>query len=315
MKKYSHLLRFGELVAALRSDLDRTQEELAEDSGLEVRIIRDIEQGNRLNLHKDDVLMKLAAGLQLTTLERQQFLFAASGASGQDFLRKEAEIPSAPKSDEAVAQEIIDDLRYTITGLRTPAYIVDSYCDILFANKLIMEFLQIPKALIDEAQNENSIGGCNLMRVLFHPGSTYRALAGNDWERHALQNIRFFRRTSLRYRNSQYYRDLIQELNKYKAFNQYWKRTLAEVDDEFLNYSIFKIELPDKQCAEYLGIATFLGVTPFGELQMNMYLPLSEDTALIFENLYQKTGPSCEQFSAFPDSKKLKPRRSIRKRS
>lgn len=309
MKRNLHLLRFGSLVSALRNDIEKTQEELAADTGLGVRIIRDIEQGNRLNLHKDGVLIKLAHGLQLTTLERQQFLFAASGASEQDFLRQARDIPQLNQSDDQEANEILDNLKHVLIGLRTPAYVVDSYCDIILANRLIIELLRIPPHLLAEAKNEQAVGNCNLMRVLFHPESTYQSFVGSDWERHALQNIRFFRRTSLRYRNSQYYLELSQELRKYEAFRWYWKRTLVEMNDEFLNYSVYTVSLPHGPTLEYAGVASFVGVTPFGELLMNMYLPLSDDTAQIFNVLYQKNGPGCEQFAPFPDMRKLKPRR------
>lgn len=297
-------MKFGTLVAALREDIPLTQPQLAENTGLPLRVVQEIEQGRRLDLHKGNALIKLAAGLQLTTLERQQFLFAASGVSEQDFLREGNGLTSTNFNTD----EIIEDLKRVITGMRFPAFITDSYCDVLFANKLIMEFLRIPPKLIADAKNPKIADGRNMMRILFHPESTYPSLIGKDWERHALLNIRFFRRTSLRYRGNQYFSELKSALDKYDAFRLYWKRTLAEVNDEFLSYATYKLKISDKLTLEYFGTEIFLGITPYGELYMNMYMPLEDTTAKMFDEMYQNIGASCEQFSPFPDKNKWKPR-------
>ena len=80
---------FGALVASLREDMRWTQLELAEKSGLDVSVISNIERGARRTLLKDNMLVKLADGFLLTSMERQEFLFAASGVTELEAVRKE----------------------------------------------------------------------------------------------------------------------------------------------------------------------------------------------------------------------------------
>jgi transcriptional regulator with XRE-family HTH domain len=121
--------RFAALVRGLRDDLKLTQQDLADNTGIQLRIIQDVEQGRRTDLHKDNLLLNLAKGLELTTLETQQFLFAESSVALQDFLPKNTTQP--PKS--YIPEKIIRELKQSVTNLRVPAFVSDSYCDILLA--------------------------------------------------------------------------------------------------------------------------------------------------------------------------------------
>ena len=70
--------QFGELVATLRQDLGLTQFELAEYSELDDAVISQIERGVKKHF-EPDLLFQLVNAFQLTTLERREFLLAASG--------------------------------------------------------------------------------------------------------------------------------------------------------------------------------------------------------------------------------------------
>ena len=80
---------FGALVASLRDDMRWTQMELADRSGVDISAISNIERGERKTLLKDNMLVKLADGFHLTSMERQEFLFAASGVTELEMVRKE----------------------------------------------------------------------------------------------------------------------------------------------------------------------------------------------------------------------------------
>ncbi len=300
---YQTRLKFGVLVAALREDIGLTQNKLADNSAIELRIIQDIEQGRRIDLHKDNVLLKLATGLKLTTLEIQQFMFAASGAFEHNILREK----NTYASKQFNSEETLTDLRKLITEVRYPAYIVDSFCDVLFANRMVIKFLNIPPKLITEAGDKKIIDGRNIMRVLFHPESTYRNDVGDDWEHQALINIRFFRRVSLRYRGNPYYLKLKKQLDKYEAFYDYWEETVhKKTSDEFMSYAAYKLKYSNELTLKYFVVETTLGVTPYGELHMNTYTPIGDETARIFDKMYKTIGSGCEQFSPFPDEDKWK---------
>ena len=81
---------FGALVASLRDDMRWTQMELADRSGVDISAISNIERGERRTLLKDNMLVKLADGFHLTSMERQEFLFAASGVTELEMVRKES---------------------------------------------------------------------------------------------------------------------------------------------------------------------------------------------------------------------------------
>ena len=72
---------FGELVATLRQDLGWTQFQLAEYSDLDEAVISQIERGVK-KYFEPDLLFQLANTLQLTSLERHEFVLAAGFVFG-----------------------------------------------------------------------------------------------------------------------------------------------------------------------------------------------------------------------------------------
>jgi transcriptional regulator with XRE-family HTH domain len=294
-------LEFGALVAALREDMRWTQAELAEKCDVDVAVISNIERGERRGLLKDGLLLKLAVGLQLTTLERREFLFASSGFSENDVLRPQNEInPTDFDSLGALAN-----LRATVASLRSPAFVTDAYCDVLLANRCASEFLQVPRPLLETAAS--STGGYNLLRILFHPEANYRARVGADWERQALLNLRFFRRVSLRYRTKPYFSALMREFTnhkKYPLFERYWRKTLANDSDEYSGYACYSIAHPELGTLDYVGTEAFAAMTPYGELYIHTYHPANDLTARVFENIYTATGAGYDEYAPFPDKRK-----------
>ena len=125
---------FGKLIASLRKehedeeDVPWTQEKLAEESnktaGVELfsgDIVSAIERGKR-NLDQQ-TLLALADALQLTSGERKEFFLASSGIDNERIAR--------PDHDP---EEVLDNLLQTIRQSYLPAYVVDSYCDVVAVN-------------------------------------------------------------------------------------------------------------------------------------------------------------------------------------
>jgi transcriptional regulator with XRE-family HTH domain len=295
-------LEFGVLVASLRDDLHWTQPELAEESGLDFSAISNIERGERRGLLKDGMLLKLAAGLRLTTLERREFLFAASGVSERDILRSDNDLTPTNFN----ARELIENTKFIISRQQVPFFVTDAYCDIILTNLCSMGFFQLPASLIATAGQ--IVGGCNMMRVLFDPASNFRDMVGEDWEKQALLNLRYFRRTTLRYRAKPYYAKLMQEFlngKKYPLFDRYWRKMLADDSDEFTFLAIYTMNSHEYGKMEYAGVESFLAMTPYGELYVNHYLPLDENTAKAFNKIFSKCGEGCIEFAPFPDDRKI----------
>jgi len=290
---------FGALVASLRDDVRWTQLELAEKSGVDVSAISNIERGERKTLLKDNMLVKLADGLQLTSMERQEFLFAASGVTELEAVRKENILVKKQFNPQAFLKEMGEH----IACITLPVIVTDAFCDILLVNNCSIEFYGASAALLQNA-NE-TVGGYNIMRYIFDPLSNFPSLIGDDgWERLALINVRYFRRRTLRVRSKPYYSSLIKELlnnKKYPSFERYWRKMLFESYDDF-SLPIQRSNLNDAH--SFVSVESLLALTPYGELYLHQTLPLNKKTARRIEKIYDKVGEGYRQFAHFPDKQK-----------
>jgi transcriptional regulator with XRE-family HTH domain len=290
---------FGTLVASLREDMRWTQLELAEKSGVDVSAISNIERGARRTLLKDNMLVKLADGLQLTTMERQEFLFAASGVSEADAVRKENNRAKTQFNPGA----FLNELGERIACFAAPVLVTDAFCDILLANNFSLEYYNTPAALIQDANN--IVGGHNMMRYVFHVDSTFQDGYEEDkWEMQALFNLRYFRKRTMRVRSKPYFSSLMRELlnnKKYPSFERYWRKMLFESFD-YYSAPIEKPE-PDNSNA-VVGLESLLAVTPYGELYLQQMLPMNKKTSKRFENIMARAGEGYTQFAPFPDKQK-----------
>jgi transcriptional regulator with XRE-family HTH domain len=290
---------FGTLVASLREDMRWTQLELAEKSGMDVSVISNIERGTRRTLLKDNMLVKLADGLQLTTMERQEFLFASSGVQEGDIVRKE----NHRLKQRFNPASFLKELGEYIGCLAVPALVTDSFCDILIANYCALEYYNTPADLIMGAKN--SMSGYNMMRYVFHPGSTFQdRLKDDEWEGHALINLRYFRRRTMRVRFKPYFSALLNELldnKQYPSFERYWRKMLFESFD-YYSSPMGKPE-PDNAKA-VMGLESLLAVTPYGELYLQQMLSMNKKTTRTFEKIMNKVGEGYSLFAPFPDKRK-----------
>lgn len=290
---------FGILVASLREDMRWTQLELAEKSGVDVSAISNIERGARRTLLKDNMLLKLADGLQLTTMERQEFLFAASGVTESDAVRKEnhrAKIHFNPA-------DFLKEMGEHIGRLPVPSLVTDSFCDILLANRFALEYYNTPASLMKSVNTV--VGGYNMIRYVFHTDSTFQdSIEVDRWDMQALVNLRHFRRRTIRVRSKPYFSTLLKEFlnNKnYPSFERYWRKMLFESFD----YYSAPIEKPESEDANaVVGIESQLAVTPYGELYLQQLLPMNKKTSKRFEEISAKVGEGYLPFAPFPDKQK-----------
>lgn len=289
---------FGAVVASLRQDMRWTQAELAERSGVEISAISNIERGERKGLLKDDVLVKLALALRLTTLERREFLFSASGVGELEVMRQNHE--GTRKGIDA--KSLLKGVGQHIACITLPVFITDAFCDVLLANHCALEFYQPTRALLATASDE--IGGYNELRYVFHADSDFPQQSGDDWERLALISTHHFRRRTLRFRSKLYYASLMKELfnrEKYPYFEEFWRRIPFESHDD---YSI-PMQQPDAtNTRAFVEMESLLSLTPYGELYMHQLLPLNKATARRMEKIANKVGNRFAEFAPFPDKRK-----------
>jgi len=290
---------FGLLVASLRDDMRWTQLELAEKSGMDVSAISNIERGTRRTLLKDNMLLKLADGLQLTTMERQEFMCAASGVAESDTVRKE-NLRTKIHFDPVL---FLKELGEHIGCIAVPILITDAFCDILLANHFALEYYNTPATLLQDANN--MAGGYNMMRYVFHADATFQdGYKEDEWEIQALINLRYFRRRTIRVRSKPYFSTLLRELlnNKnYPSFERYWRKMLFESFD----YYSTPMGKPNPDDANaVVGLESQLAVTPYGELFLQQILPMNKKTSKRFEEIMDKAGEGYMQFAPFPDKRK-----------
>ncbi|NOT06561.1 MAG: helix-turn-helix domain-containing protein [Anaerolineales bacterium] len=290
---------FGALVASLREDMRWTQLELSERSGVDISAISNIERGERKTLLKDNMLVKLADGLQLTSMERQEFLFAASGVTELDTVRKE--LARVKKHFDPTT--FLKETGEHIACITLPVLVTDAFCDILLANHCLIDFYGVSPELLQNA--DTIVGGYNTMRYIFDPLSNFPEILGNDsFERLALINTRYFRRRTLRVRSKPYFAKLLKELldnKKYPSFERCWRKILFEEHDDFS----LPIQRSDPDNAHsFVAVDSLLALTPFGELYIHQILPLNRKTAERIEKISKKVGEGYEQFAPFPDKRK-----------
>ncbi len=290
---------FGALVSSLRDDLRWTQLELADRSGVDVSAISNIERGTRKTLLKDNILVKLADGFQLTSMERQEFLFAASGVTELEAVRKEND----GEKKQFDAQAFLKEIGEHIACITLPVIVTDAFCDILLTNYCLVDFYGTPSALLQNAGD--IVGGYNLMRYIFDPLSNFQELIGEDsYERLALVNVHYFRRRTMRVRSKPYFSMLMAELldnKKYPSFERYWRKMMFDAYDDYV--------IPIKRLGadyhhSFVSVESLLALTPYGELYMHQALPLNKKTAKRIEKITDEVGEGYTLFAPFPDKRK-----------
>lgn len=288
---------FGELVAALRQDLGWTQFQLAEFSGLDDAVISQIERGVK-RYFDPNLLFRLANSFQLTTLERREFIFAASGLDENQIVRQPS---GAMATDVFDAKKVLERMIALTAQLRIPAFLCDVYSDIVAANFMMIAFYNVPVSMIENAASVPA--GYNTTRLNFGRDLVGRTLVTDNWDTYALNSMRAFRENSLRYRAKPYFKYLMKLFRnpaEYPFFDRYWKLVSSMEQDR--DVTIDRMEY----CHNKFGVlnyaaATTAVVTSFGNLLLVQNHPLDERTEDVFLQLRAKAGFGVARFASWPE--------------
>jgi transcriptional regulator with XRE-family HTH domain len=288
---------FGKLVAALRQDMEWTQYQLSEYGHLDLPLISQIERGVKKHL-EPELLVKLANAFQLTTLERKEFMFAATGVGSDQIVRQ----PSAALvTDSLDADRALAKMVGLVERLRIPAFLLDVYADAIAINYIAFAFFQVPQDLL---QNAASIpGGFNTVRLVFGKDLTARSHFLDNWDYYAISTMRFFREASLRYRARPYFQYLIKAFRnpeEYPLFDRYWKFVSSVEDDRDANFEQFSYT-HDAFGPLHYATATTVCLTTYGELLLNQYLPTDERTKALFDQLATQSGSGVIRLAPWPE--------------
>jgi transcriptional regulator with XRE-family HTH domain len=288
---------FGELVSTLRLDLGWTQFQLAEYAGIDVAVISQIERGVK-KYFEPELLFCLANALQLTTIERNEFFLAASGLEEKQLLRQPA---AGMLTDVFDAKKILERM-VSLTGqIMLPAFMVDVYSDLIAANFMMVAFYNVPPALIEDAAMIP--GGYNTTRLNFGRDLGWRRQITENWDAYALNSMRAFRESSLRYRATPYFKYLMRAFRnptEYPLFDRYWKMVSSTEQDKDMNLDHFQYIHNEFGPLSYIASVTNV-VTSFGNLYLVQNLPLDPHTDEVFGQLKVKTGQGVLRLAPWPE--------------
>ncbi len=288
---------FGELVSALRQDLGWTQFQLSEYSGVDIAVISQIERGVK-KFFEPDLLVCLANAFQMTTLERREFILAASGLEESQTVRQ----PTVGMATDVFNATKVVERMIRLTGeIRLPAFLTDVFNDVIAANHMMLAFYNVPASMIATAASIP--GGFNTTRMNFGRESLAHTLVTDNWENYALKSMRSFRENSLQYRSKPYFKYLMKTFRnpvEYPYFDRFWKLVSSTEQDKDVNIDQFSYEHIEYGMLNYIA-STIIAVTSFGNLFLIQNLPLDQHTEYVFNQLKSQSGFGVVRFAAWPE--------------
>ncbi len=283
---------FGRLVTALRKEnIDMavgkvwTQKTLAQRSNLAERTIGQIEQGTKMGLDPQ-LLAQLANALNLTSLERKAFHAAAAEV--------DIDLTFSIKKTPA---EVLDELLLETRNVRTPAFIYDSYYNVIAANSIMRALSFATDELLETGHDTPA--GFNLLRYYFAPESPYRDLLGPGWSKFAIRTVQHFRASSLRYRHTERFVAIFKDLCRYPLFQDFWVRTKYADEDIYYSWEGVNYHHPELGPVNFIvtEVATLTGEET---LFFITYVPRDRETSKAFEDLGQRKGTNMHRLMPWP---------------
>lgn len=272
---------FGKVVAALRKEqIDFkggngwSQEKLAEETGLTTRIVGKIERGSQVRLDRA-TLQELARAFQLTSLERREFFAMASEVTDEAIVRADLS-----------HQEVFAQVWGTLGTLCTPAFLMDSFGDLVGANRAVLDFHKLNWSQLNSARS--SAGNVNILSLLLAPEAPIRRVLGSGWQAIALANMRQWRVMTLRYRHTNRFRNLFISLSAYSDFQMLWAASRRRVEDDnsrlrshFYTHGVYG--------PVAYTVFTNISLSACGDLYLATLVPQNRDTVAVFQNLADKS--------------------------
>lgn len=290
---------FGQLLAALRQDLDWTQFQLSEYARVDEAVISQIERGVK-KIFEPELLFNLANALQLTTLERREFFLAASGLDQRQLVRQAS---TATTTDTSHPSKILNRLIETLSAVQCPAFINDVYGDAIAANQAVINFFHVPVSMIETANQAPA--GYNIMRIAFNRDLVGRTHVSDNWDAYAIATMTSYRATTLRYRAKPYFRYLLKIFHdplEYPLFDRFWKQVSSLEADRATETDYFQYRHETYGQIHYLTVP-IITITAFGELFLTVYQPLDDHTAEIFAQINRESSKDIILLAPWPEKR------------
>jgi transcriptional regulator with XRE-family HTH domain len=278
-----------------------TQFQLAEYSEIDHAVISQIERGVK-KFFEPELLFCLANVFQLSTLERKEFILAASGLDEKQLVRQ----PSVAVSTDVFDATKLLDKMVRLTGeTLLPAFLLDVYCDVIAANWMMIAFYNVPASILENAASIP--GGLNAVRLNFSRNLVARNRIADNWDYYAVNSMHAFRANSLQYRARPYFKYLMKAFRnpvEYPFFDRYWKMVSSSDQDKEVNIDQFSYHHSEFGPIKYLA-STTVGITSFGNLFLTQNIPLDERTEEVFAQLRLKAGRGVAQFAPWPEKQMI----------
>ncbi|MCQ3933036.1 MAG: hypothetical protein DPW16_21510 [Chloroflexi bacterium] len=195
-----------------------TQAELARRANLSTRQVSKIEQGDVIDLRR--LLDSLAAAFQLNESEIAEFYTIAG------FVYPNTQKPHT--HNRAALELFLRQFPYPMTARS----ILGDYVAFNSYNQTLYGYT--PEKL--RHLNEGELGP-NLLRVLFDPEFDYMTYIGGEskWRRDVRLSLQFFRARTFRYIATARYRQIIQAMKHFAAFDRLWDLSSNDPQIELSN--------------------------------------------------------------------------------
>lgn len=294
MRHFMKRTDFGLLVRALRKEIrdsnlsSMTQTMLAEQSGLSERTIIRLEKGEPIKL-RGEQLNGLAEALKLTSGERREFFLAAADIDNSDFTSSS----HTSQDEQATLQYLLDILRSQCL----PAFISDTYFDMLAVNVAIISLFEMNVAEVDSVINHSTV--FNTLRFFFSPEFERQQDAMLNWDDLIFQNIMDFRTSSLRYRGTQYFDELLNALLAYPNFRRYWRDIKWEEKDHVVNGGEFQLKTKQWGVLKFV-VPVFTVLSSHGILGLSVYTPTTPHTMSVFKEIHDSTPQHILRLAQWP---------------
>ncbi len=286
--------QFGQLIAALRKELldengkQWTQIKLAETTDLSEELIKNLENGRKVNL-ETDILTKLADVLKLTSGEREQLFLAASGVGEKDIAQKQHD-----------PEIILGDLINLMEKVQSPAFILDPFADIVASNLVLALFHDFDPNIFQN-ESTNNPAQYNIMRLAFAPEFDRQRKGIADWDDLSQRMMAMFRVVSFRHRAHPYYQVLLKGLLAYPWFKKVWREE-RQPEYRFTDNLWFRMNHPKFGIINCMS-NTVTAITSIGDLKLYTFTPLDDQTLEIFAKMTKLVGTKAYRLPTWPEKR------------
>ncbi len=287
-----NLTEFGLLVKTLRNNsVDEygnrwTRESLSEAIHLTPNQLGRLERGDRKYLDTQ-TLQLLAKCLNLTNHEQKEFLFASVGLTDKELFNQEE------------PQVQLNNLVTLMGNIQIPAFVIDAYGDIVAVNSPILNLFLITPDLIDYAKSIPA--GLNHMNFVYSSDLGFKHIIGPRWRQIARTQILLFRRSSLRYRHTDYFNYIFKILQREKQFDIDWYSSHRDPEQFDAAYQRFEYDHPRYGPLCYVATETIIN-TKKGDLSLILYNPADAATNSVFDKL-KGTNNNVRRLASWPEKK------------